>query len=130
VLREKVGARIKEQARQHGPEVVRSAADTIAPRFEAIVDQFAQRLAEFVANAGEALHRGISEVLDQALTERQQRQKDAGAIRQELEAQLGRLQQLEDQLTKLREALWAAEGPLPGAHEAPVRPSGSPATPK
>jgi small GTP-binding protein len=106
VLREKVGAKIKEQAKQRAPEVVRHAADAIAPRFEAIIDQFADRLAEFVTNAGEALHRGISEVLDQALAERQRQDRDAATSRQDLEAQQQRLQRVEDQLTALRAALW------------------------
>ncbi len=106
VLREKVGARIKEQARQHGPEVVRKAGEAIRPRFEAIADQFAERLSEFVESAGETLHRGISEVLDQALAERQGRQTDAHVADEALQGQLARLGKVEDELTRLRAALW------------------------
>jgi hypothetical protein len=106
VLREKVGAKIKEQARERGPEVVRRAAEATTPRFEAVVDQFAERLTEFVESAGEALHRGISEVLDQALAERQSRACDVEAMTEEVSAQSGRLRAIEQKLTDLRAALW------------------------
>jgi len=108
VLREKAGARIKEQARQRAPEVVSQAAEAIRPRFEAIVDQFADKLSEFVESAGETLHRGISEVLDQAVAERQGRQRDVAAGKTEIESQLARLTAAEQQLTRLRAAVWQA----------------------
>jgi hypothetical protein len=111
VLREKVGAKIKEQARQRAPEVVRRAGDAIKPRFEAIVDEFADKLEDFVTNAGDALHRGISELLDQALVERQQRQEDADSIRGALEAQQEQLTAVEQELERIRATLWEEREP-------------------
>ncbi len=109
VVREKIGAQIKKQAREKGPEAVRRAADTIAPRFEEIVDQFEERLESFITDAGEALHRGISEVLDKALAERRDSETDTDAMREELAEKEERLGELSEALVTLREGLWAEE---------------------
>jgi small GTP-binding protein len=111
VLREKVGAKIKAQARERAPEVVRKAADAIKPRFEEIVDDFADRLDEFVTSAGESLHRGISELLDQALAERGQREIDAGALKETLGEQEAQLKAVEDEFERIRGSLWASAEP-------------------
>jgi len=120
VLREKVGGKIKEQARERAPEVVRKAADAIKPRFEAIVDDFADRLDEFVTNAGESLHRGISELLDQALTERRERQEDASAVQPLLAEQELRLTAVEQEFDRIRTSLWQEPRP---ADDVAVEPS-------
>ncbi len=117
VLREKMGSKIKEQAKLRAPEVIQRAGETITPRFEEIVDQFAQRLEEFVSTAGEALHRGISEILDQALAERQTQNHDDAAVSEDITAQLARLQDLDQRLIGMREGLW--RGPAE-----PVEPAG------
>jgi len=115
VLREKVGARIKEQARERAPEVVRKAADAIKPRFEAIVDEFADKLEDFVTNAGESLHRGISELLDQALAERGERQDDASSVNQILDGQQARLTEVEQELAQIRASVWQEAKPAEDA---------------
>jgi len=115
VLREKVGAKIKAQARERAPEVVRKAADAIKPRFEAIVDEFADKLEDFVTNAGESLHRGISELLDQALAERHEREDDAGSMDGLLTDQQTQLVAIEQELERIRASLWEA-GTDPGQH--------------
>ena len=106
VLRERLGAQIKKQAKEKGPQAVRRAAEAIAPRFEEIVDQFAERLSVFITTAGEALHRGISEVLDQALAERVERQADADEVVLELDTEEARLNALDGRLKELRADLW------------------------
>lgn len=108
VLREKVGAKIKDQAKVKAPEAVHHAAETIQPRFEDIVDQFANRLIEFVSNAGEALTRGISEVLDRSLAERGERQEDAVAVNQALDQQQAAVAEIEKALEALRGTIWTA----------------------
>ncbi|MCC6751595.1 MAG: dynamin family protein [Deltaproteobacteria bacterium] len=110
VLREKVGAQIKAQAKQHGPEVIRRGAETIRPRFEEIVDQFAERLTAFVENAGDALYKNISEVLDQALAERRVREASAEEAQGALAAQDARLVVIGAELERLRGSVWSDEG--------------------
>jgi small GTP-binding protein len=125
VLHEKVGAKIKAQARERAPEVVRKAADAIKPRFEEIVDDFADRLDEFVTSAGESLHRGISELLDQALAERGQREVDADVVKESLGAQEAQLKAVEQEFGRIRESLWASTEPAepPPAASAPSEPA-------
>lgn len=129
VMREKLGAKIKEQAKEKGPEVVMRAAEAIKPRFEEIVDKFAERLEEFVNSAGDALHRGISEVLDQALAERGQQQQDAGPLREALEVHQQRLDELTAGFFDLREQLWQAEGSADDAPADEDTPSGGNSSP-
>jgi len=106
VVREKMGVKVKKQAKVRGPEAIRRAGEAIAPRFEAIVDQFVERLETFINDAGDSLHRGISEVLDQALAERGQQEQDAEELEQALTAQEEKLATLEEELTELRSSLW------------------------
>jgi small GTP-binding protein len=108
VLKERLAGEIKSQAKKNAPEVIEKAAQAVAPRFAQIVDDFAARLADFVTAAGDALHRGISEVLDRALTERRAQGVDVKVRESELEAQTVRLTKIEARLEALRERLWAS----------------------
>jgi small GTP-binding protein len=109
VLREKVGGRIKTQAKEHAPQAIRKAGKAIQPRFEEIVDRFAERLSDFVASAGEALHRGISEVLDRALAERENQEVDVSDSNTFLDQQITELTAIGEGLETLRERLWGAQ---------------------
>jgi hypothetical protein len=108
VLKERVSGEIRAQAKRNAPEVIRKAAEAVAPRFEQIVEEFQARLQDFVTAAGDALHRGISEVLDRALAERRAQGVDAEVRREELRGQLERLQHIEGRLVALRDKLWAS----------------------
>jgi hypothetical protein len=108
LVRERVSGAVKAQAKQAVPEVTDKAAAAVAPKFDQIVDDFAGRLADFVTAAGDALHRGISEVLDRALAERRAAGEDVEARVQQVEGQLERLLALEQRLSGLRDELWAS----------------------
>lgn len=132
VLRERAGARIKAQAKKHAPEAIRRAGEAISPRFEEVVDAFADRLSEFIASAGNTLYRGISEVLDRALAERDREQADSAVADDELATQETALDAIDERLDRLRETLWEqglVDGPaerLPGPQEGidePAEPS-------
>ncbi len=106
VLKEKMSGEIKTQAKEHAPEVLRKARAATLPKFEQIVDDFQGRLADFVTAAGDALHRGIGEVLDRALSERRAQGIDLATRGDEIAHQLDRLASLEARQTTLREKLW------------------------
>ena len=106
VLREKVGGQIKRQAKEQAPEAIRRAGEAIQPRFEAIIDRFAERLSDFIASAGETLHRGISEVLDRTLAQRREQHVDASELGAELDARTTELEALGKTLETLRGELW------------------------
>jgi len=88
--------------------VMEKAAAAVAPRFDGIVEDFAARLSDFVTAAGDALHRGISEVLDRALAERRAQGVDVSVRERELDVQAARLVDIEARLAALRERLWAS----------------------
>ncbi|MEO6951920.1 MAG: dynamin family protein [Polyangia bacterium] len=108
VLKDRMSGEIKTQAKKGIEEVVDHTAAAVGPRFEQIVDDFQGRLADFVTAAGDALHKGIGEVLDRALVERRNQGVDVEERDQELGAQLERLAQIEARVEKLRERLWSA----------------------
>jgi hypothetical protein len=102
----RLAEQVKAQAKLQAPEAVRNAAAAIAPRFSQIVDDFAGRLADFVTAAGQALHRGISEMLDRALAERRAQGVDAAVRAKEIAEKLESLAKIEARLDELRQRLW------------------------
>ncbi|MCS6915301.1 MAG: dynamin family protein [Myxococcales bacterium] len=106
----RIASQIKAQAKEQAPEVVRRACAAVAPRFMQIIDDFAGRLSDFVTAAGEALHRGISEMLDRALAERRMQGMDIEARDRELQEQLQVLGTIEQHITELRQRLWTSLG--------------------
>ena len=104
----RLSGQIKAQAKEQAPEVVRNAAAAILPRFQQIVDDFAGRLSDFVTAAGQALHRGISEMLDRALAERRAQGLDVAVRERELGGQTDALQALDERLTQVRQRLWTS----------------------
>jgi hypothetical protein len=108
VVKSKVDREVKEQAKQRAPEVIERAATALAPKLAATVDQFADRLQDFVTAAGTALARSIEEVLARALAERREAGSNADAARETLAAQAAEVAELEQLFTRLREKLWAS----------------------
>jgi ribosome biogenesis GTPase A len=107
VFHSKVSAEIKEDARKKAPAAVQQAAAAMGPQFQSLVDGFVKRLDDFVTAAGDKLYAGISEVLDQAMTERRAGGAEVEPQTGEADSQLAALSELERQLTELRTGLWA-----------------------
>jgi hypothetical protein len=108
LVKERVSGAVKQQAKDALPEIVDKAAAAVGPKFEQIVEDFQARLADFVTAAGDALHRGISEVLDRALAERRAQGVDVEQRQAEVDEQLARLAGIEKRLEALRDKLWAS----------------------
>ena len=106
VLQSKVSAEIKDHAKKRAPEAIQRAAAAIGPHFDKLVDEFCTRLEDFVTSAGDKLYRGISELLDQALTERRAQGAELGPQKAATDAQLAKLAEVKEDLTKLRAQLW------------------------
>jgi small GTP-binding protein len=108
ILKGRVSQEIKGEAKQRAPEAVRQVAATVGPKLDEIVDDFAGRLKEFVGEAGAALARGISEVLDRALAERHQL-VDAAAASSEgmaIDRALAELKAIDERVVEIRQAVW------------------------
>ena len=127
LLRERALGKIKEQAKEQAPQVIKAAGQALAPRFEEAIDGFGERLTDFVTQAGEALERGISEILDQAMLERRQSAEDRVAREHDIDAHETQLGAVEQELEAVRADLWAAGAPTPAP--APIPPPAGPETP-
>jgi ribosome biogenesis GTPase A len=108
LLKGRAAAEVKSEAKERAPETVRKVAAVLGPKLDEIVDGFAGRLKEFIAEAGAALARGIAEVLDRALAERQQI-RDAAQASSEgmaIDRALGELKAIDEEIAEIRQAVW------------------------
>jgi hypothetical protein len=108
VLKGRAAQEVKVEARTRGPEVVRKVAAAVGPKLDEIVDGFTGRLNDFVAEAGAALARGIAEVLDRALAERQKLRDTAEASSEGMviDRALAELKRVDERIAEIRQAVW------------------------
>jgi small GTP-binding protein len=108
VLRGRVAAATKAEAAKHAPVAVDRVAGIVGPKLDELVDGFGARLLEFVAQAGDTLARGISEVLDRALAERraQSAAADAHPDAAAIDAALGTLRAIDERIADVRQRVW------------------------
>jgi GTPase len=106
ILRGKVAQELKAEARQAAPEAVTKAAAALAPKLDLIVDDFVQRLQEFIAEAGAALARGIAEVLERALAERRSHVESVAGSVESLDQSLLTLKAIEERIAEIRQSVW------------------------
>ncbi len=106
VIKSKVAGDIRQQAKDKVGEAILRASEVMAPHFETCVDEFAQRLGDFVTSAGNALYKGISEILDQAVTERKERSGELDALRSETSALSERIAGARHALSGVRQDVW------------------------
>lgn len=112
LLRGRVAAQVKAEAKAQAPQAVDRVAALIGPKLDEIVDGFGARLLEFVAQAGDALARGIADVLDRALTERRASAATTAAKPDVagLDAALAELRKTDERIADIRQKVWASDG--------------------
>ncbi len=112
LLRGRVAAQVKAEAKAQAPQAVDRVAALVGPKLDEIVDGFGARLLEFVAQAGDALARGIADVLDRALAER--RATDTATAAKPdvagVDATLSDLRKVEERIAEIRQKVWAPDG--------------------
>ena len=106
IFRGKVAQEVKAEAGQAAPEAVTKAAAALAPKLDQIVDDFVQRLQEFIAEAGAALARGIAEVLERALAERRSHAESVAGSVEALDQSLRALKGIEERIAEIRQSVW------------------------
>jgi hypothetical protein len=108
ILKGRVGAEIKAEARAQAPAAIDRVAALVGPKLDELVDGFGARLLEFVSQAGEALSRGIAEVLDGARDERRARgaKTDARPDVADVDAALKDLRGIEERTAEIRQRVW------------------------
>ncbi len=112
LLRGRVAAQVKTEAKAQAPQAVDRVAALVGPKLDDIVDGFGARLLEFVAQAGDALARGIADVLDRALVER--KSVDAATSAKPdvagIDSTLAEVKRLEERLAEIRQKVWTPAG--------------------
>jgi len=106
VVRSKIAGDIREQAKEKVPDAVQRAGDAMRPHFDKCIDDFGERLKEFVTTAGNSLYRGISEILDQAIEERKLRSGEMDSLREETGGQVDAVAEVRAALVEMRKYIW------------------------
>ena len=124
ILRGRVGAEIKAEAREQAPRAIDRVAALVGPKLDELIDGFGARLLEFVAEAGEALGRGIAEVLDRARQERRARgaSSDARPDVAAIDAAVGGVRALDERIADIRQRVWEPDA---GGTEPPPTAAGA-----
>jgi small GTP-binding protein len=112
LLRGRVAAQVKTEAKAQAPQAVDRVAALVGPKLDEIVDGFGARLLEFVAQAGDALARGIADVLDRALAERRTSEAATAAKPDAagLDAALSELRKVDERIAEIRQKVWTSDG--------------------
>jgi GTPase Era involved in 16S rRNA processing len=119
VLKSKIAGDIRVQAKDRVPAAVLNAAEAMKPHFDKCIDDFGKRLSEFVANAGNTLYKGISEILDRTMRERRESGGDIEEMKGVTSAQIQQVRAATSALKQLRENLHAEETDAPPSELAP-----------
>jgi len=106
VLKSKIAGDIRVQAKQKAPIAVQRASEVMRPHFERCVDDFATRLSAFVTAAGNTLYKGISEVLDKALSERRLKGGEVASLRAATSGEIDNVAEALRALSGIRAGLW------------------------
>jgi small GTP-binding protein len=111
VLRGRVATEVKAEAREQGPVAIDRVAALIGPKLDEIIDGFGARLLEFVSQAGDALTRGIADVLDQALRERRAGDETHAATAdvKQLDAAISNLRAIDERVADIRQRVWTPD---------------------
>jgi len=105
--RGKIDEEFKKRAKELAPEVIRETAKKVAPKLEALIEDFARKLDAWVVSAGQELHREVLEVLRATREARgggHENEVKANAV---VEEQAQTLAVVTERIEKLRVELWA-----------------------
>ena len=117
ILRGRVGQEIKNEAKEQAPLAVDRVAKLLRVKLDELIDSFAARLSEFIAEAGDALARGISEVLDRALRERREHDVavDTHPEAIAIDERVHELKGIDERIAEIRQRVWMTEDAEPAA---------------
>jgi small GTP-binding protein len=107
VFRERADRELKKRAMEEAPAAVEKAALELAGAFEQQIDEFGDKLVDFVRNASEELTRSMAEVVRHAREAQSRGEVEIGRVREETAMALSRLGAVEQEMSALRTALWA-----------------------
>jgi small GTP-binding protein len=118
--RGKIHEEFKKRAKELAPEVMRETAKKVAPKLDAMIEDFAQKLDAWVVNAGEELHREVVEVLKATRDARGTGQEDEAKANAAVEGQAAALAKVSEQIERLRAELWSPRDRVRVAEASPT----------
>ncbi len=101
---------MKKRAMEEAPEAVRLAAGKLADAFDKQIDEFGDKLVEFVRTANEESTRSIAEVVRAAQHARAVGSEELEDLTQNVAGALGRLKIVTDKMSAQRRSLWTNGG--------------------
>ncbi len=105
-FRERADRAMKKRAMEDAPEAVRQAAIKLADAFDKQIDEFGDKLVDFVRTANEEMTRSIAEVVRTAREARASGSEKLDDLEQTVGTSVGRLRTVEDKMESLRKSLW------------------------
>ncbi len=106
VIKSKVAGDIKEQAKERAPGVILEAGSAMGPFFDESINDFGDRLRNFVTTAGTNLYRGITEVLEKTIEQRREGHDAIAPLVEEVREQALEVATIAVELEKAREQIW------------------------
>jgi ribosome biogenesis GTPase A len=105
-FRERADREMKKRAMEEAPEAVKQAAGKLADAFDRQIDEFGDKLVDFVRSVNEDMTRSIAEVVRTAREARAAGAERLDDLEQAVATSLGRLRGLEDKMETIRRSLW------------------------
>lgn len=105
-FRERADSQMKKRAIEDAPDAVREAAGKLATAFESQIDEFGDRLVDFVRTANDEMTRSIAEVVRAARDAKNAGAEEVDELEQTVSSSLGRLKSLRTRMETLRKSLW------------------------
>lgn len=107
VFRGRADRQLKERAKEEAPKAVLAAAEKMADAFDVRIDEFGEKLIEFVTAANEEMSQSIAELVRAAREARHAGDDSAVALTENTGMSLARLVDVEQRMTTLRKSIWA-----------------------
>jgi hypothetical protein len=107
VFRGRADRELKKRALEEAPAAIEKAAKELADAFEKQIDEFGDKLVEFVKSASEEMTRSMAEVVRFARTAKASGEEETMRVREEAGMSLTRLGAVEQKMGTLRAGLWA-----------------------
>lgn len=114
-VRGRIDAETRTRARELAPAAIRQAAETVAPKLDEMIDQFAQKLDAWVVAAGQEVFREILEVLESTREEREKGQHALDEASVACDRQADALASLLQRYERMRSDLWMPPAESPSA---------------
>ena len=107
VFRGRADRETKKRALEEAPAAIEKAAKELATAFERQIDEFGDKLVDFVKGASEEVTRSMAEVVRHASHAKAEGEGETLRVREEAGMALARLGAVEQKMGALRTALWA-----------------------